>query len=136
LVFIDALVPLAGESVPEINSRPPHDRARVVYGPPAGEAYGAVYSDLSPEMEAWAVERYTQQAIGPTDDPVDLRAFWSMRWPQVDVMRCKRSALPPEAHQRRTASRLGGTYTEFDAGHYAMLSHPKEIANYLLSRIG
>src|SRR5205814_3113980 len=46
LVFIDALVPLSGESVPEINSRPPHDRTRLVYGPPAAEAFGAVYTDL------------------------------------------------------------------------------------------
>src|SRR6266545_3957804 len=97
LVFIDALVPLPGES---------------------GD---------------WAAARYTQQAIGPTDDPVDLRDFWSRSW-QVDVLRCTRSPLPPEVHQRRTAERLHGTYAEIDAGHYSMLSHPQEIADYLIAR--
>ena len=132
LVFMDALVPIPGESVPQINSRAPHDRAGVVYGPPPDQAFGTVYSDLPRDLEEWAVERYTQQAIAPTDDPVDLHQFWSTRWPRVDVLRWKRSALPPEAHQRRTAERLGGTYTELDAGHYAMLSHPKEVADFLL----
>src|SRR6266853_711210 len=66
------------------------------------------------------------------DDPVDLKEFWSRTW-QVDVLRCTRGALPPQAHQQRTAEKLGGTYTELDAGHYPMLSHPEEIATYLLA---
>ncbi len=75
----------------------------------------------------------TQQGIGPTDDPVDLRDFWAHSW-RVDVLRCTRSPLPPEAHRRRTAERLHGTYAEIDAGHYPMLSHPQEIADYLIAR--
>ena len=62
---------------------------------------------------------------------MDLREFWSHQW-QVDVLRCTRGAAPPEAHQRRTAERFGGTYAELDAGHYPMLSHPTELARYLL----
>jgi pimeloyl-ACP methyl ester carboxylesterase len=133
LIFIDALVPLPGESVPIINSRAPHDRAQVVYGPKPDQARGEIFADLAPEIEDWALARYTQQPIAPTDDPVDLRAFWSRKW-QVDVLCCTRSPLPPEAHQRRTAERLGGTYTELEAGHYPMLSHPDEVTAYLLQR--
>ena len=133
LVFIDALVPIPGETVPEINSRPPHPRANIVYGPAPEHAFGAVFDHLEPDVERWAVERYTQQAIGPTDDPVDLREFWSRTW-QVDVLRCTHSPAPPEAHQRRTAERLRGSYTELDAGHYPMLSHPTEVVRYLLER--
>ena len=129
LIFIDALVPIPGESVPIINSRPPHDRAKLVYqADPA-----SIFADLRPELRAWATARVTPQAIAPTDDPVDLRAFWSASW-RVDVLRCTRSPLPPEAHQRRTAERLGGSYSELDAGHYPMLSHPREVAEYLLER--
>ena len=133
LVFIDALVPLPGESVPTINSRPPYDRTNLVYGPLPENARGVIYADLAAEVENWALARYTQQAIGPTDEPVDLQKFWSQTW-QVDVLRCQRSPAPPAAHQQRTAERLGGTYTELDAGHYPMLSHPAEIAQYLLAR--
>lgn len=133
LVFIDALVPLPGESVPTINSRAPHDRNNLVYGPKPEAARGVVYADLPPDVQEWALARYTQQAIAPTDDPVDLRDFWSRTW-QVDVLRCTQSPLPPEAHQRRTAERLNGSYAELEAGHYPMLSHPAEVAEYLLAR--
>jgi pimeloyl-ACP methyl ester carboxylesterase len=133
LVFMDALVPLPGESVPEINSRPPYDRSRLVYGPPPEEARGTVFAGLPADVYEWALARYTQQPTAVTDDPVDLRGFWSRTW-QVDVQRWRQSALPPEAHQRRTAEKLGGSYAELDAGHYAMLSHPDEIASYLLER--
>jgi pimeloyl-ACP methyl ester carboxylesterase len=133
LIFIDALVPLPGESVPQINSRPPYDQRDVVYGPAPDSARGAIFAGLPPAVEDWALARYTQQAIKPTDDPVDLQDFWSRAW-QVDVLRCTRSAAPPEAHQRRTASRLNATYTELDAGHYPMLSHPDQVAEYLQER--
>jgi len=130
LVFIDALVPLPGESVPQINSRAPYDQRNVVYGAKPEAARGTVFADLAPDLQDWALARYTQQAIKPTDDPVDLRDFWSGSW-QVDVLRCTRSGAPPEAHQRRTAERLHGSYTELDAGHYPMLSHTDEITEYL-----
>ena len=133
LVFIDALVPLTGESVSTINSRPAYDPGVVVYGPRPSEARGKVYADLPPDVQEWALARYTQQAVRPTDDPVDLKEFWSRSW-RVDVLRCTRSAAPPAAHQKRTAEKLNGTYAELDAGHYPMLSHPEEIARYLLDR--
>ena len=133
LIFIDALVPLPGESVPQINSRPPYDQRNVVYGPSPDSARGTIFAGLPPAVEDWALARYTQQAIKPTDDPVDLREFWSRTW-RVGVLRCTRSPAPPESHQRRTAERLKGTYTELDAGHYPMLSHPGEVADYLMSR--
>jgi pimeloyl-ACP methyl ester carboxylesterase len=133
LVFLDALVPLPGESVPEINSRAPYDRSQHVYGPPPEEARGTAFTGVPPEMYEWALARYTQQPVAITDDPVDLRGFWSRSW-QVDVQRWIRAPVPPEAHQRRTAERLGGSYSELDAGHYAMLSHPDEVAAYLLER--
>ncbi len=133
LVFVDALVPLPGESVPVINSRPPYDVGNVVYGPPPESARGVVFADLEPGLQDWALARYSQQPIRPTDEPVGLRAFWSREW-QVDVLRCTQSSAPPEAHQRRTAELLKGSYSELVAGHYPMLSHSAELAEYLLAR--
>jgi pimeloyl-ACP methyl ester carboxylesterase len=40
---------------------------------------------------------------------------------------------PSEAHQRRTAERLGAPYIELDAGHFPMLSHPKALAALLMA---
>jgi pimeloyl-ACP methyl ester carboxylesterase len=133
LVFIDALVPTPGESTPIINSRPPYDPSDLAYGPPPEQARGRVFADLEPELQEWALARYTRQPRAPTDDPVDLREFWARKW-QVDVLRCTRSPLPPEPHQRRTAEKLGGSYAEIEAGHYPMLSHSAEVTQYLLEK--
>jgi pimeloyl-ACP methyl ester carboxylesterase len=133
LVFIDALVPVPGELVATINSRAPYDRSEIVCGPLPEDARGRVYADLAPDLQEWALARYTRQPIALIEDPVDLKDFWSRTW-QVDVLRCTRSPAPPESHQRRTAKQLGGSYAELDAGHYPMLSHPAEITRYLLER--
>jgi pimeloyl-ACP methyl ester carboxylesterase len=133
LVFVDALVPVPGERVATINSRPPYDRSELVYGPRPEDARGRVFDGLPGDVQDWALARYTRQPLAVVDDPVDLKEFWARRW-EVDVLRCTQGALPPEAHQRRTAEKLHGTYTELNAGHYPMLSHPKEVANYLLAR--
>lgn len=135
LVFIDALVPVPGESVPTINSRPPYDRNDLAYGPAPKDARGKIFADLPPDLQEWALARYTRQPVAPTDDPVDLKEFWSRQW-TVDVLRCTQSPLPPEPHQRRTAEKLGGTFSEIAAGHYPMLSHADEIARYLLEKSG
>jgi pimeloyl-ACP methyl ester carboxylesterase len=62
---------------------------------------------------------------------VEQKSFWSQSWPAT-VIRCRRSANPPEAHQRRTAEKLDGKYLELDAGHYPMLSDPDALAPLLM----
>jgi pimeloyl-ACP methyl ester carboxylesterase len=133
LIFIDALVPLPGELVATINSRAPYDRGEIVCGPRPEDARGRVYADLTPELQEWALARYTRQPIAVIEDAVDLKEFWSRSW-WVDVLRCTRGSAPPESHQRRTADQLGGSYSELDAGHYPMLSEPDAITRYLLAR--
>jgi hypothetical protein len=41
---------------------------------------------------------------------------------------------PPEAHQRRTAEKLGASYHKLDTGHYPMLSAPDELTKPLLAK--
>lgn len=131
LVFIDALVPVPGETVSTINGRPAYDPKQLTYGLKPEDAKEKAFPDLPPTIREWAVARYTRHPRTPTEEPVDLKAFWSSKW-QVAVLRCKRSGAPPEVHQRRTAERLGGRYSEIDAGHYPMLSHTDEVVKYLL----
>lgn len=133
LVFIDALAPLPGETVSQINSRPLHNSSDLTYGLAPEEVAGTAFPGLPPAVRAWAVPRYTRHPRAPTEDPVDLRVFWSLPW-QADVLCCTQSPLPPTAHQRRTAEGLKGTYEELDAGHYPMLSHLDFVTNYLLVR--
>lgn len=132
LVFIDALVPVPGESASVILNRPPWDSAELASGFSAEEAKGRAFAGLDQELREWAAARYTRQPRAPQEDPVDLHAFWSIAW-DVEVLRCTHSPRPPEAHQRRTADLLHGRYQEMDAGHYPMLSHVDELAKYLLA---
>lgn len=62
---------------------------------------------------------------------MDPTTFWEPAWPAA-VIRCRRAANPPEAHQRRTAQRLGDAWHELDTGHYPILSHPQELTRLLL----
>jgi pimeloyl-ACP methyl ester carboxylesterase len=51
------------------------------------------------------------------------------------VIYCTGSLNPSEAHQRRTADKLKATWHVMDAGHYPMLSHPREMARLLLLEV-
>src|SRR5260370_29321894 len=113
LLFIDALVPLPGERVATINSRPPYDRSELVYGLLPDQTRGRIFDDLPADLQDWALARYARQPLAVVDDSVDLKEFWSRTW-QVDVLRCTRSALPPQAHQQRTAEKICGACSEID----------------------
>jgi pimeloyl-ACP methyl ester carboxylesterase len=131
LVFVDALALFDGERVAEIVSRPtPRVTTALSVAPSRADAANRSFADLTPDLREFALARYTPHPIAAMDEPVSLQSFWTMPW-QATVIRCRRAANPPEAHQRRTAETLGGKYLEIDAGHYPMLSHPDVLAPLL-----
>ena len=71
-------------------------------------------------------------AVAAMAEPMHLERFWSLPWDAL-VVRCTRAVNPPEAHQRRTAGRLGAVWAELDTGHYPMLSTPDELVALLLA---
>jgi pimeloyl-ACP methyl ester carboxylesterase len=132
LVFVDALALLDGERVAEIVSRPtPRVTTELAVAPSRADAENRSFADLAPDLRAFALARYTPHPIAAMEEPVSLKSFWTLPW-QATVIRCRRAANPPEAHQRRTAEKLGGKYLEIDAGHYPMLSHPDLLTPFLL----
>ena len=135
LAFVDALAPQLGERVTDIVQRnadtPPMPTTDLTRGPTREELENRLFADLEPDLRAWAVDRCTPHPIEASDAPGELDGFWAQEWPGTRVVRCRLSANPPEAHQRRTAERLGAEWLELDAGHYPMLSHPWELANML-----
>jgi pimeloyl-ACP methyl ester carboxylesterase len=131
LVFVDALALLPGERVADIVKRPAPMKTEVATGPTREDAEGRMFADLDPPLRAWALARYTLHPIAAMDAPMELGSFWDRRW-KATVIRCRRAANPPEAHQRRTAERLGAPYLEMDTGHYPMLSQPEELTRLLL----
>jgi pimeloyl-ACP methyl ester carboxylesterase len=131
LVFVDALAPMPGETVSQINSRPRLPGSDIAYGLTPEEAKKQAFADVPEPLRQWAIARYTRHPRAATEDQVDLHEFWSQKW-MVDVLRGSKSGRPPAEHQRRTAEKTGGTYAEIDAGHHPMLSNVDETAAYLL----
>jgi pimeloyl-ACP methyl ester carboxylesterase len=131
LVFVDALALLPGERIADIVQRPAPMKTEVATGPTREDAEGRMFADLDPPLRAWALARYTLHPIAAMDAPMELKDFWDRPW-KATVIRCRRAANPPEAHQRRTAERLGAPYLEMDTGHYPMLSQPEELTRLLL----
>jgi pimeloyl-ACP methyl ester carboxylesterase len=132
LAFVDALALSPGEKVNDIvKGRGPRETTDVASGPTAADAQTRLFADLDPELRAWALARYTLHPIGALDAPMDPTTFWDQKW-SATVVRCLRSANPPESHQRRTAERLNAPYHELDTGHYPMLSQPDQLTRLLL----
>ena len=135
LVFVDALAPQPGERVSDIVVRSPDTpmvTTELTRGPSRDDAENRMFADLEPDLREWAIERYTMHPIEASDAPGELDGFWAQSWP-TKVIRCRLSTNPPEAHQRSTAEKLSADWHELDAGHYPMLSHPRELAQLLQS---
>ena len=132
LAFVDALALMSGEQVSDIVKRPAANEVTATTTVPSRkDAQQRLFADLDPTTRAWALARYTPHPVAALEAPVTLASFWSQKWPAT-VVRCRRATNPPEAHQRRTAERLGAAYHELDTGHYPMLSQPEELTRLLL----
>jgi len=132
VAFVDALALLPGERIADIVKRPTPVSTDVATGPSREDAEGRMFADLDPALRAWALARYTLHPKAAMDDPMVATAFWDRAWPNTLVVRCRRAANPPEAHQRRTAERLKARWSELDTGHYPMLSQPEELTRLLV----
>jgi len=130
LVFADALALLDGEALPDIVKRPTAVNTELTTGPSRQDFETRLFADLDPAMRRWALERCTPHPIVPMQAPVRLELFWDHAW-NASVIWCKRSANPPQAHQRRTAERLKGRWHELDSGHYPMLTEPAALARLI-----
>lgn len=135
LVFLDALVPMPGESIKDIvqqrSGLPPYAITEHARAPSRETMEKGLFSELAGTVKDWALERATPHPLGLSDaQPGELDAFWQQSW-KATVIRCTESPNPPESHQRRTAEKLGARYLEIEAGHYPMLSDPEQTARVL-----
>lgn len=135
LIFVDALALLDGERLPDIVKRPVAITTELATGPSRHDAEGRMFAALDSETRAWALERYTPHPIAVMEQPVRLERFWDQKW-SASVIWCRRSTNPPEAHQRRTAKRLGAAWHELDTGHYPVLSEPAALARLIVGEGG
>ena len=130
LVLVDALALRDGERLADVVSRRPGERTELAAGPTREDAETRLFAELDPVTRAWALARYSLHPVAALEAPVALPAFWRARW-DATVIHCRRSANPPEAHQRRTADALGARWHQLDTGHYPMLSAPDALAGLI-----
>ena len=133
LVFVDALALLPAERVSNIVNRVAQNETNALTtGPTRADAEKRLFADLDAETRAWALARYTPHPVAALEAPMELGDFWDHKW-KATVIRCRRATNPPEAHQLRTADRLGAAYHELDTGHYPMLSEPDALTRLLVA---
>ena len=133
LSFVDALALLPGERVGAITNRPtPREVNDLTTTYSRADAEKRMFKDLEPALRAWALERITPHPVEALEAPMVPTTFWEQQW-SASVIRCTQAENPPEAHQRRTAEKLGASYHELATGHYPMLSAPDELTKLLLA---
>ncbi len=134
LVFLDALVPMPGESIKDIVKRPdapPYGLTAFTRAPTREDLENGLFAGLTGAVKVWAMDRSTPHPLGLSDaQPGELDDFWAGSW-HAAVIRCTESRNPPESHQRRTSETLKAPYIEMPVGHYPMLTHPEETASLL-----
>jgi pimeloyl-ACP methyl ester carboxylesterase len=133
LVFADALALQDGEKVTDIVNRPSSVITELALGPSREDAENRLFAGLEPELQRWAVERYTLHPIAVHTQPVRLDNFWTQKW-DASVIYCRQAPNPGEAHQRRCADTLDAHWHELDTGHYPMLSAPDDLTEIIVSR--
>jgi pimeloyl-ACP methyl ester carboxylesterase len=127
LVLADALALRDGEALPDIVQRRNVQRTALGTGPTAEDLETRLFADLPPALRAWTIARCTPHPVATMEAPVRLDRFWDMPW-RASVIRCTRSANPPDAHQRRAATALRAAWHDLDTGHYPMLTAPDRLA--------
>jgi pimeloyl-ACP methyl ester carboxylesterase len=134
LIYVDAVVPEAGESwssqnPPEVRTQRRAAIARTgVLPPPPAAAFGLVGPDAD-----WVERRQTPQPGGVYDDPL---SFVVERWaarPRTYVD-CTAPPLPSiDPSRERMRSQPGWDIVELATGHDPMISAPDELAEVLLA---
>ena len=133
LVFADALALKDGERLSDIVKRPSAVNTELATGVARDDAVNRLFKDLEPKLRDWAAERTTLHPRAAMEELMKLKSFWQQKW-DTDVVWCRKSTNPPQAHQRRCADDLGGRWHEIDTGHYPMLSTPDELTRIILGK--
>jgi len=134
LVYLDAVVPLPGESWSSTHSAQTQAQRRQGIAetgsiPPADPAMFG----LTGEDAQWVARRQTPQPGGVYDDPLHFDAARVAALPRTFID-CTAPALPTIAVMReRVRQQSGWQVHEIPTGHDAMISAPEELLRHLLA---
>ena len=135
-VAVDLLV-LVAPMIPAPGEAPADYWTDTRYGDEARESFddeiALFYQDVPAELAAEALQRGRPQSEARMHEPSPLKT-----WPDVPtrVLLCRDDRLFPAPFLRRIArERLGITPDEIPGCHCVALSHPKELADVLVSYV-
>ena len=138
LVYFDAYLPFEGES--EVDLWPQTDlfrpaREEIAKGGlfrPLPPNFAALMGITDPKLAEWVQERLTPHPLSTYEDPPPSGSSESASIPRTYI----HCTVGPFASVTETfaarAKKLGWDVHELEAGHDAMLTHPKDLANILL----
>lgn len=146
LVYVDAFVPIEGESLLDLlNSAEPVDPSELFDMVPYPGASGddvdlylkrgvfepAFATGLSEELQTEFFARQRPITFGAVGAPAAGRQAWETlpSWYVAGTL----DGSIPLALQLRMANRAGATVTEVEAGHLSMVSHPREVAAVIVA---
>jgi pimeloyl-ACP methyl ester carboxylesterase len=144
LVYLDAAIPTAGQSV--FDGIAPHIVAKIraasedssgglsMAVPPA-KAFGVT----DPDQAAWVMAHCTPHPISTYDTPITLAHPVANGVPATYIAVTPHYAPTADARafaQAQAQSRPDWQYLELAAGHDAMVTHPRELARLLVQIAG
>jgi pimeloyl-ACP methyl ester carboxylesterase len=146
VVYYDAYVPFEGEN--EISLWPPEEQARVQAeirkgnrfrplppdGTPAGFAKFLGITD--PDMVDWAQRRFTPHPISTYEDPPPKGSQESASIPRAFIHCTVGPFAPWFGVFAERARKQGWEMHDLSAGHDAMLTNPKGLADILMRIVG
>jgi pimeloyl-ACP methyl ester carboxylesterase len=134
LVYLDAVVPLPGESWASAQSAKTQAERRAaiaahgVLPPPDPKVYGLAGDDA-----AWVARRQTPQPGGVYDDPLHFDAARLAALPRTYVS-CTSPALATiDPHRQRVREQPGWRIVELATGHDPMISAAPQLLEHLLA---
>lgn len=139
LAYIAAFVPDVGESVAELNEAagepgeakapvvPTEDGYLIVDPARFGDAFAA---DVDAATTGFMAAAQLPWGLGAATAPL-TNAAWKTK-PSFYLVASADKMVPPSA-QRRMGERGGATLSEIDSSHAVMLSHPREVAAFIVA---
>jgi pimeloyl-ACP methyl ester carboxylesterase len=137
LVYLAAFAPDAGESVETLASQPaPPDEPKAPLLPPQ-DGYLIVDPSRFPTAFAADIDPMTTRFMAAAQVPWGLEAVqttitkvaWKTK-PARHMVTTNDAMIPPTA-QRTMAKRTGAKTVEIGSSHAVMLSHPREVADFI-----
>lgn len=139
LAYIAAFVPDVGESVAELNEAPvePGEAKAPVIPPQDGylvvepARFAAAFAaDFDPAVAGFMAAAQVPWGLGAASAPLS-RAAWKTK-PSFYLVATDDRMVPPSS-QRRMAARAGARLFEIHSSHAAMLSHPLDVSNFIVT---